>query len=132
MPLKITDLQPGDRVILNCPKARVSRQREAQFEGLFRSVAEAMTKIGDGALIMGPETAKFLEEGGLWAAFLLQTRTDPVVRLRHVDGSHDDIPNLGGEIALRAAFVVEPDGSLREEEGRRVFIERRLGRVGVG
>jgi hypothetical protein len=25
-----------------------------------------------------------------------------------------------------AVFVVEPDGGLREEEGRRVFIERRV------
>ena len=132
MPLRITDLAPGDRVILNCPKSRVAQKREAQFEGIYHSLQDAMT--GYDILLAGTSTAEFLESGGTlgWAAFLFQVSAEPLVRVRNPDGSPTYIPNPSGSMELRGAFVVEPDGSLREEEGRRIFIERRLGRVGVG
>jgi hypothetical protein len=102
--MKVTDLKPGDRVMLNCPKA-AKTHRQAIFQGIYRSVEEAMSAGNESALLVGAETEKFLREGGSWARFLLQT----------LDG-----------VSLGAAFVVETDGSLREEMGRRIFIERRL------
>lgn len=110
MPLKIQDLQPGDRVILNCPKAKTATQREAEFEGIFASVEDAVRR-GDRALLMGTTTADFLNAGNPWARFLMGVR---------------------GGLDVVGTFVVEDDGCLRDEEGHRIFIERRLGRVGVG
>lgn len=109
MPLNITDLKVGDRVILNCPKATKPR-REAQFEGIYHSIGDAISSLD--ALVLPGATAEFLASGALgWAGFLLQTK---------------------GGVSLHAGFRIEPDGGLREEEGRRIFIERRVGRVGVG
>jgi hypothetical protein len=109
MPLNIADLKVGDRVILNCPKS-ARPKRAAQFEGIYYSIQEAMGNF-DAVLLPGG-TAEFLSNAQLgWAAFLMQTQ---------------------GGFSLRGAFRVEADGGLREEEGRRIFIERRIGRVGVG
>ncbi len=132
MPLKVTDLKPGDRVMLNCPKSRLMAQREAEFEGIYPSIADAMNNTGLGVIVMGSGTQAFLNEGKLWAAFLFQTSRDPVVRLRHSDGSFNEIPNPVKYLVLRGAFQVEPDGTLREEEGRRIYIAYRLPRPTQG
>jgi hypothetical protein len=128
--IPVTDLQPGDRVILNCPTARAgATKREAQFECIFRSVGEAMDKNGIDALLVGPSTLEFLSAGPAWAKFLLQTSTGPAQILEYPGGGPvAGLPPFSGETALSAAFLIEPDGGLREEEGRRIFIERRLGR----
>jgi hypothetical protein len=110
MPLSVNDLQPGDRVVLNCPKARIMRKREAQFEGIFRSSVEASERGNRRALLISKPTIEFLASGGAWARFLMESK-----------GLWDVV----------AAFVIEPDGSMREEEGRRIFIERRM-RMGQG
>jgi hypothetical protein len=127
MPLKVTDLKPGDRVLLNCPKSRLMTKREAVFEGLYHSLQDAMADGPPGVLMIGKATEEFLRSGAQgWAGFLFQVTREPVLHIRHPDGTFDEFPNLTGEMSLRGAFVVEPDGSLREEEGRRIFIERRV------
>ncbi len=133
MPIAITDLTPGDRVVLNCPKARGGQtHREAQFEGIFTSIDEAMRKTEIGMLLMGPSTAEFLSTGQAWARFLLQTVSGPTRVLEYPGGGAvRGLPDFAGSTVLTAAFRIEPDGSLREEEGRRIFIERRL-RMGQG
>jgi hypothetical protein len=103
MPIKLTDLKPGDRVMLNCPKARTQPRREAIFEGIFESVAAAAADSE--IMAVGENTAAFLASGNGWARSLLQTE---------------------GHFRLAIGFRIEPDGSLREEDGRRIFIERRL------
>jgi hypothetical protein len=112
MPVPVADLKPGDRVVLNCPKSRVMQKREAQFEGIFSSIEDALAR-GD-AMLMGTSTMGFLS-GRAWARFLFGRATD---------GSGIDVDAVG-------AFVVEPDGGLREEHGMRIFIERRM-RMGQG
>jgi hypothetical protein len=112
MPFKITDLTPGDRVILNCPKSRVATHRQAQFEGIFQSLEDAMRREaaeGRLAYLAGSATAEFLNSRP-WARFLMQSRSS---------------------VELIGAFAVQPDGTLKDEEGRSIFIERRVF-VGVG
>ena len=116
MSISVLDLRPGDRVVLNCPKARIKPKREAEFEGLYNSIEELRASMVGHVLYDLPGTASFIagEKACRWARFLLQTEV--------VDG----VPRQ-----LRNGFVVDADGGLREEEGRRVFIERRV-RVGQG
>jgi hypothetical protein len=109
MPLSVNELQPGDRVVLNCPKARTMPKREAQFEGIFATLDEAQKSDLRAGMLIQQKSVTFLR-GGAFARFLMG----------RMDG-WDCI----------AAFVVEPDGSMREEEGRRIFIERRM-RMGQG
>jgi|SRR5579863_151170 len=104
MPLTITDLKPGDRVVLNCPKARTAQHKEAQFEGVFRSFQE-MIKVGTADLtVISEPTVEYLQSERLWARFRMFT---------------------GASWELLAGFAVNPDGSLRDDEGRRITIERR-------
>ena len=128
MPVSVTDLKPGDRVVLNCPKARGQAKREAVFQGIFRSVAEAMaSEPSIDAMIMMPQTEAFLSQGTAWARFLLQTISGPMQILEYPGGGAiKGMPSHDGPTALMAAFLIEPDGGLREEEGRRIFIERRV------
>jgi hypothetical protein len=112
MPLRITDLQPGDRVVLNCPKSRVSVKREAVFEGIFESLDQTISKErtgGRAAYLAGSATAEFLGSRP-WARFLMQSRSG---------------------VDLIGAFAIQDDGTLKDEEGRSIFIERRVF-VGVG
>jgi len=129
MPLKVTDLKPGDRVLLNCPKSRVTAKREAVFEGIFASLSEAQERTGTVHIDLVDDTAfAFLSHGKTWARFLFQ-RVGPgeCVNLRRADGSITALGLAPGcSTDLVGAFLVEPDGSLREEEGRRIFIERRI------
>jgi len=57
MPLKVTDLKPGDRVLLNCPKSRVTAKREAVFEGIFASLSEAQERTGTVHIDLVDDTA---------------------------------------------------------------------------
>jgi hypothetical protein len=127
MPIRVTDLKPGDRVVLNCPKARRNSKREAQFEGIFESMDDAMNHGGKApdVLLMEHATEAFLAQK-VWARFLLQTVSESGQVLRYPGGDAMNLPKFAGITELSAAFLVEPDGSLREEEGRRVFIERRV------
>jgi hypothetical protein len=112
MSLKVTELKRGDRVVLNCPKGRIPK-RKADFLGIFRSLEEAINATPGLILAVDATVADFLEKGERgWAGFLL------------------GVSPCGTE--LRGAFIVEPDGSMREQEGRSVFIEQRLGRVSHG
>jgi hypothetical protein len=109
MPIKVTELQAGDRVVLNCPKSRVTVKRNAEFEACYRTVDEMVEKHD--ATLITKATVEFLKSGGLWASFLFS--------------SNDAID-------LRCGFRVEPDGTMRDDEGRLVYVERRLGRVQAG
>jgi hypothetical protein len=126
MPIPVTDLKPGDRVILNCPKARRQVKREAQFSGMFESF-EAASAI-DAVMIVREAAMRFISSGGpAWARFLLQTVSGGNRILEYPGGGViQGLPEVNGETLLLAVFAVEPDGSMREEFGRRIFIERRL------
>lgn len=127
MPLRVDELRVGDRVMLNCPKARTAQHREAIFQGVYRTIEEALSdRSGYSALAMGPTTAAFLQNSGAWAAFQLQRLDAPLVDLVHPDQTRSTFAPAPGGVNLCAAFQVEPDGGLREEQGRRVFIERRI------
>jgi hypothetical protein len=108
MPLHINDLQLGDRVVLNCGASRVMAKREAQFEGIFQTIGEAMSRDSRDGILLPGASAEFLA-GGAFARFLFQA----------------------GPTDLVGAFRIEPDGALREEEGRRITIEMRV-RMGQG
>lgn len=131
MPLSVMDMQPGDRVVLNCPSSRVMPKREAQFEGIFKSIEDAIQRGETTALVMGESTAAFLSSGKAWARFLFQRVNGPEVNIRHANGSKTELPTYNGATDLIGAFTVEPDGALRDEEGRRITIERRI-RMGQG
>lgn len=121
-------------MILNCPKSKVATHRQAEFIGVFKKLEEALDKEPGTALLVDVGTLEFIKSGkdGPWAGFIFQTSSDPVVRIRNPNGSYSEFPNPAGKFDLRGAFVVEADGSLREEDGRRVFIERRVGRAQRG
>ncbi len=111
MSLRIDDLAPGDRVILNCPSSRIMKKREAIFEGVFEDMAD---QVGDrSAALMSPATYKFLE-GKRWARFMF---------------SHSEEGPLNFDIM--GAFAVDRDGGLRDQNGVRLFIERKM-RMGQG
>jgi hypothetical protein len=134
MSIDVRDLQPGDRVVLNCPKALRNQKREAQFEGLFPSALEAMAAGSPfSAQLIQRHTEAFTAAAGTWARFLLQTApAGSDVLFTTPGGDALQMPPTGGFTRqLYAAFIVEPDGALREEEGRRIFIERRV-RMGHG
>jgi hypothetical protein len=135
MPVLVTDLTPGDRVMLNCPKARGNQtKRVAQFDGIFGSLDEAMTASGGVcALLTQRDTEAFIAAGGRFAKFLLQTAAESTPILEYPGGGAiRGLPELPAGTQLIAAFVIEPDGSLRDEEGRRIYIEQRLGRAAQG
>lgn len=109
MPIRVTDLKPGDRVVLNCPMARVPH-RTAQFEGVYPSAAEAARTVAAGhdlTILAGKE---FPAEGR-HAVFLLSTV---------------------GSQELRGSFAVTPDGNLQDDDGRTIYVEQRLGRPNQG
>ena len=105
MPISIHQLQPGDRVILNCPKARLMPKREAVFEGIFHSLADAVSRETVDAVAIHTDAARFLDAGIPWARFLV--RRDPA-----------------SEIVV--GLQIDADGNLREQQGMQVYIERRL------
>lgn len=112
MSLRVDDLAPGDRVILNCPSSRIMRKRDAIFEGVFENMSD---QVGDrSAALMSPATYKFLE-GKRWARFMFS---------RHCNEGPLDFDVMG-------AFAVDADGGLRDQTGVRLFIERRM-RMGQG
>ncbi len=63
MPLSVLDLQPGDRVILNCPKARLATKREAIFEGIYSSAQTAGTVDDATAVLISAPSEEFLASG---------------------------------------------------------------------
>ena len=105
--ISVRDLKPGDRVILNCPKSRATQRHMARFEGIF-DAPDAMASERY-LLLMSAGTLAFISAGP-WAAFFLRR---------------------GGVEDTFFAFRVEEDGALREEEGKRVVVERRV-TVAVG
>lgn len=54
MPVNVRDLQPGDRVVLNCPKARYKARREAEFSGIYTAAElRAFVSSGNGMILDG-------------------------------------------------------------------------------
>lgn len=130
MSIDVRDLRPGERVVLNCPKAKGAQKREAQFEGIFERYADAMNDpwSSERSLLIQRHTVAFSRTQGPWSRFLLQTSergSDVVMRTPGGDALHPP-GSADAETRLMAVFAVEPDGGLREEEGRRIFIERRV------
>jgi hypothetical protein len=105
VPVDARILRPGDVVELTCPKARREKVRRAVFEGLSM---DPPRPPGDGPTIYSGIRWEWLERErgyGLWAMFELDRRGDDV---------------------LRAAFKVEEDGAMRDDQDRRVTVSRRL------
>jgi hypothetical protein len=128
MPLHVADLTAGDRVVLNCPKSRGLAKREAQFKGVFKTLHEALREY-DGALVLaGSEREALLNLDGAVAAFVLQTG-DPAT-FKYPSGETLEVP-FAGTSELTLTLRIKPDGSLHDETGMRVFIERRM-RMGQG
>jgi len=117
MPLRVEDLHPGDRVLLNCPKSRVQTKREAVFEGTYDSFEQA-AMTGHAFTVWD---AREHVPGRRWARFLLQTVEADVV---HCGGA--EFRTAAGVADLMIALAIEPDGSMRDDDGRGVFIERRM------
>lgn len=133
MSIDVRELQPGDRVVLNCPKARNNSKQEAQFEGIFPTAAAAMEEgsVTKWRLIQRG-TEAFMAVAGQWARFLLATAPAGSDRIFETPGGQAlPMPATALPRQLYAVFIVEVDGGLREEGGMRIFIERRL-HVGRG
>jgi NADPH:quinone reductase-like Zn-dependent oxidoreductase len=115
LPIHVNDLKPGDRVVLNCPKSQRDSKREAIFKGVYASHAAAIAELAfthpGGMKIYTPPS--ILTQRLPVAAFLLQSA------------------DRAGMVLVWGAFTVQPDGSLREDQGLRVFIEQRV-RMGQG
>lgn len=122
--ISVFELRPGDRVILNCPKARRITKRQAEFVGLFEG---EMALAAGNDLVVG----RFRPGNHIWAKFLMQTATGGQIVEYPGGGAVAGVPPFAGVTALFAGFVVEQDGGMREEDGRRVFIEQRF-RAGAG
>jgi hypothetical protein len=130
MPLHVNDLQPGDRVVLNCAAGRGRTKCEALFDGIFENYAAA-AKIAV-SVLAGPRTEAFSVENGAVARFVLQTTSGPTRVFEYPGGGEmPPLPDFDGESCLIAIFRIEPDGALREEQGRRITIEMRV-RMGQG
>lgn len=126
MPLSITDLHAGDRVVLNCPHARHHAKREAIYEGLIGR-HEAITFIYlSGGHVTGRDWVRQFAEVEQFAMFLMQV-VGPGEALDLVmdDGKRQPLPATA-TTALRALFGVRPDNTLYDDEQRTVFIERRV------
>lgn len=134
MAISVVDLKPGDRVVLNCPKARGPQtKRVAEFGGIYASLEEAMLAHDYSALLTLEHTAAFIAAGGKFAKFLLQTASGQSRILEYPGGGPvRGFPEVPAGTGLILALRIEPDGGLREEEGRRIFIEQRLGRAAQG
>lgn len=109
MPLLVADLKLNDRVLLNCPKSQIATHRQAVFQGVFESLPEAMAEsLRRGSIgieyLPCSATPEFLN-GRHWARFLMGTL---------------------GNTELIGAFAIQPDGTLKDETGRSIFIERRV------
>ena len=113
MSLRVDELAPGDRVILNCPSSALMRKREAQFEGVYATLAEAIDDAEHLAHFMKASTRAFLE-GQRIARFLFR---------RGAEG--------GIAFDIMGVFAVDNDGGLRDQTGKRLFIERKM-RMGQG
>jgi hypothetical protein len=128
MPLHVNDLQPGDRVVLNCAAGRGRTKREARFQGIFSNYKDALQGK---PVLMRTADEEFLACAEPIATFLLQ-RADRCQLLEYPGGGPlQGIPEFDGERELLGFFRVEPDGALREQQGRRITIEMRV-RMGQG
>jgi hypothetical protein len=127
MPVNVRDLKPGDRVMLNCPKARYKARREAEFQKIYTPAELREKTRGDrGLLVVGN-----LDPHSEYAVFLLTVAVGEGYAL--VDGnSRLHIPNPPGAVLRHSCAMRITDGTLKDDEGRTVFIEQRLGRASFG
>ena len=127
MPVNVRDLKPGDRVMLNCPKARYKARREAEFQKIYTPAELRELTDGDGGLLV----IGHLDFNSEYAVFLLTVAVGEGYAL--VDGnSRMAIPNPPGTVLRHMCAMRITDGTLKDDEGRTVFIEQRLGRPSFG
>jgi hypothetical protein len=115
MSLRIDELAPGDRVILNCPSSRIMKKRDAVFEGVFNTLEAAMDAGEQPLHVAHRRTFEFLK-GERVARFLFR---------------RGDTTEGGIAFDIMGAFAVDRDGGLHDENGVRLFIERKM-RMGQG
>lgn len=102
--IDVNQLKPGDRVVLNSPQRGVARRCMVEFDGIFTTAAEAIAHASQAGIVQLDTTGDL---AGPFAGFIFDAH-------------------------LRAAFHIEPDGSMLDDAGRAVYVEQRLGRVGMG
>jgi hypothetical protein len=114
-PLTIDQLSEGDRVLLNCPKSPVGKR-----EALFLRITTWGEERPRHQIDVSPVPGNYAPSQKL-AVFQLQVGHGRVVTARagvQVDG--DSLKILTG------GFAIQQDGTLKDDEGRAVFIERRV------
>lgn len=101
MPIPVRSLTPGDFVILNSHHGK--QKRPAVFEEIANGgeLAEHIRKAGMSIQSRGPN---FLTEGAAVAVFTIHT-------------AHRSVAGI---------FLIQEDGSVRDDIGHRIVIERRL------
>jgi hypothetical protein len=127
MSLLVSDLKPGDRVLLNCPKSKMQTRREAVFEGVKdrRQVAQAVWTAG--SAVTGRDWRRQFDRQECFAIFLLQTMGPGAsLDFLNADGERIPMPARMAITELRGLFAVREDGTMFDDENRTVFIERRL------
>jgi hypothetical protein len=129
MPVRIEDLRPGDRVILNCPKARRLPRREVEFCGVI-TPDEAIERINRSVVRDFDDAA--MDRQARYAEFLFGfAGPDQAVAFVQRDGRRHLIPP-GRPTRHCCALRIADDGTLKDDEGRTVFIERRVPRAAHG
>ena len=126
MPLRVTDLQPGDRVIINCPKARRLARREVEFRGILTAAEIQEWASGGGGAVYGK-----IEPDARYAEFLLRTvDTATPHDLLDEHGQRHRLPDY--RIVRHSCLMRIVGDGLKDDENRTVFIERRLARPAMG
>lgn len=103
--IDVNQLNPGDRVVINSPRQGVAKRAMVEFDGIFATAYEAIAHVMAHSALVGVDTTGDLN--GPFANFRFNT-------------------------GLCAAFRVEPDGSMRDDMGRAVYVEECLGRARMG
>jgi hypothetical protein len=128
MPLPITELTQGDRVVLNCPRGAPQTKRDAVFKGILRT-REELRELLAHATVQFEINLDFLEAGVAVAAFLMHTGNSADFEYPGGGKMIPEFPPFDGQQVM--LVQIDAEGNLREEGGHRVWIERRL-RMGMG
>jgi hypothetical protein len=135
MGVQTSELKPGDRVVLNCPHARITAKRDAIFEGIFGFEDAIKRLMAD--LVADPSRSIDLSHvsqelrDASFAVFLFSTFPAGAV-VREVKRDQRGEPfTLPSPVEQRMLLRVLPGGRLMDEEHRPVYVES-VTRMGFG